>query len=204
LIFNKSNKLKDVYLDCGSNIGQGFEHFRKIYKKNFDYILFDPNPNCFKILQSKYSNQDNIKIFNNAIYIDDSVKVFSFISDTDFGGSLIKEHNSGYSSDEYLNKTFGTTQFKNIKVKCINIISLISDLKTKYRNIIIKFDIESAEYDVLEKMIETGTIKDVKKIHCEFHTSFMDEKDKHLTVPREENIIKYCKDNRINLERWDQ
>ena len=41
-----------LFIDCGSNLGQGFKFFRKYFTLDiFDYILIEPNPNCIKELK---------------------------------------------------------------------------------------------------------------------------------------------------------
>jgi FkbM family methyltransferase len=182
--------MKKYFLDCGSNLGQGYEYFRQKYGDAYFYMLFEPNINCYNKLIEKYTC-NNTKIFNNAIYIDESTKQFNFVTEYCVGGSIIENHNSAI-----LNKTQSTN------VKCIDICTVINSLLLEDCEIIIKFDIESSEYDVLEKLIETKLIHKIKKIYCEFHTQYMNEKDRQIFVPREQKILKYISDNNISLELW--
>jgi hypothetical protein len=69
-------------------------------------------------------------------------------------------------------------------------------------DVIIKFDIESSEYDVLEKMIESNLIFRVKKIYCEFHSQYMNHKDKNVFGLRENKILMFVKKNNICFELW--
>ena len=88
--------MENIFLDCGSNIGQSYEHFSKKYGDNYRYILFEPNPYCFNILQSKYNNTSNISILNKAVYTENKICPFFFCNDTDVGGSIIVNHNSNF------------------------------------------------------------------------------------------------------------
>lgn len=68
--------------------------------------------------------------------------------------------------------------------------------------IIIKLDIESSEYDVLEKMIQSKLIFKVRKIYCEFHSQYMDRKNKKNFEKRENSILSFVKKNNICFELW--
>jgi len=192
----------NVFLDCGSNHGQGFEHFRKIYHTGFHYMLFDANRFCCEFLHNKYKDDPTIVIYNNAIYSQAGKKTFTFRSEDDVGGSLVDVHNSAYKDYFYLSSIDKLESCKQT-VNCIDINALINNLLSKiYNNIIIKMDIESAEYDVLESMIEHGTIKKVKKMYIEFHTKFMLSKDREQYIQREYNIIDWMHLNNIDWEFW--
>src|SRR5262249_16291623 len=44
---------RGLFIDCGSNIGQGFSYFeRRFPLKHFDFILIEPNPFCCDKLRS--------------------------------------------------------------------------------------------------------------------------------------------------------
>jgi len=184
--------MSKLFLDCGSNLGQGYEFFSSIYGSDCTYHLFEPNIKCYNILVEKYSNKPNIQIYNNAVYNSVGTLNFRTASDFDVGGSLIEEHNSNYLKDEYF----------NIPVSCINLIDHINEHYDLGNKIYLKLDIESSEYDVLESMIESGTIHKVSKIYCEFHSQYMDAVNQEVYLQREKNIINYVIENNINFELW--
>ena len=194
--FFKPTLKKHIFLDCGSNLGQGFEHFSGVYKNDFEYILFEPNPYCYNILVEKYGEREDVKIRNVAVFNEECHKIFSFSSKYDVGGSLIVEHNSAYPRD--------LAENENTETQCINLIDQINMLhyEDSDRNIILKLDIESSEYDVLESMIESGTIFFVKKIYCEFHSQYMDHDNKAIFYKRELAILDFCKKYAIPFEIW--
>jgi FkbM family methyltransferase len=184
---------KKAFVDCGSNLGQGFEHFKKKFKRNFDYFLFEPNPNCYNILKEKYEENKSISIFNNAVYTDNSLKTFTFTEDFDVGGSIVKDHNSNYPTSQ--NKY-------TVDIQCINFDEFIDKLSKNYRKIYVKLDIESAEYDVLEQLIQSSNINKLSEIYCEFHSQYMTDSDKKRYQSREEKIIAYCKENQVKFQLW--
>lgn len=89
-------------MDCGSNVGQGFEFFRKYYpNKLYDYILFEPNPHCYQVLTKKYSGlvDEGVQILNVAVGVDTGEMDFYGLEDEkggiySVGGTVLPEHNS--------------------------------------------------------------------------------------------------------------
>jgi len=186
-----------IFLDCGSNLGQGFEHFRNIYGDEYSYHLFEANPNCTKILFEKYNDLKNVTIINKAVSNKNGEMFFYFqhIDPLSLGGSLLTEHNSKYynSSDE--------NDVEKIKVEVIDITAYINTWCSFIQDcqIILKLDVESSEYDILESLIQTKTIHKIKKMYIEFHTEYMvDGEIKNILLKRENQILEYLKNNDID------
>jgi len=181
-----------TFLDCGSNIGQGYLHFRQKYGADCRYILFEPNPNCYRKLIEQFGTIPNVEIHNEAVYIEKCVRPFKFTTEYCVGGSLIENHNSAYDDD-------GNKQ--KILVNCVDVVKVIEN-QTPSNEIIIKLDVESSEYDILERMIDSKTIFRVKKIYCEFHSQYMNDKDKRKFKLRENKIMEFIRRNNIDFEMW--
>jgi FkbM family methyltransferase len=181
-----------IFLDCGSNIGQGYEYFRDLYGEEYQYILFEPNPNCYDILIKKYKDH-NITIHNKAVSNKVEELVFYYTEDTSEGGSIIEEHNSNYYHSKDVNK---------VTVQTINLIDFIDQIYTKDSEIVLKLDVESSEYDILESMIKDETIFKLKKIYCEFHSQYMAEDTKQIFSQKEKKILRFIKQNNIDFEIW--
>lgn len=48
---------KRLFIDMGSNLGQGFQYFSKFYNPNlFDFLLIEANPNCIDQLNFNIKN----------------------------------------------------------------------------------------------------------------------------------------------------
>jgi len=179
------------FLDCGSNLGQGYEHFRKKYGDEYNYMLFEPNKDCYDELVKKYGAFPNVRLYNDAVYIEDCIKTFRCSDKFSVGGSIIDSHNSGVPHNT-----------QETMVSCVNILKIIECISVDDNEIIIKFDIESSEYDVLEKMIESDLMFKVKKIYCEFHSKYMNDNDKRVFELRENKILSFIKDNNMCFEEW--
>ena len=77
------------------------------------------------------------------------------------------------------------------------------DITSNDCEIVLKLDVESSEYDILESMIETKTIDKIKTIYCEFHTQYMVGESKDVFLNRENKIKEYMQTNNIDFHLWD-
>jgi len=183
---------KRLFIDMGSNLGQGFQYFSKFYSPNlFDFLFFEANPNCIDQLESNIRNlyEENKwsgkkEIINAAISnADGTVKLYGLVEDQrgklSDGASTIKDHNSIY---------YEACEHQAIEVPSINISELIKKYTNEYSTIIVKMDIESSEYDSLEDLISTNTINDITHLYVEWHSQYYSENKKSEILEREKNL----------------
>ena len=82
-------------------------------------------------------------------------------------------------------------------IPCIDFTEWFSQFKAE-DEIVLKMNIEGAEFDILEKMIETGELKKVKRLFVEWH----DEKVEPNMRDRRIEIERYCRANGIYYVSW--
>jgi FkbM family methyltransferase len=176
---------KGVFIDCGGY--DGCSALKFIHDNpNFDCFSFEPNPKLWHFYE--YIPTTLIK---KAVYIHDDLSDFS-LDTTDFdGSSLIKEKITDWHGLKI------NDECPIIRVQCINIINLIKKLKKKYHKIILKLDVEGAEYDILEKLLEFNLIEKIDKIYAEFHWYKCG-----IPESRHDMIVEKIK-NKTKLEDWD-
>ena len=185
--------MKNLFLDCGSNVGQGFTEFRQKYNpKDYDFFLFEPNPFCFEKLKEKYENLDYVTLHNVGVGANNEKKIFFFKKNYDVGGSVIEGHASGWK------KVFKQKR----EVKIIDLLELVNQVRDRYNKIVVKLDVESSEYDILEKFIKVNSLDLFEKIYVEFHSQYMDEYYKPIFEKREQAIISYFKNNNVDYVLW--
>jgi FkbM family methyltransferase len=190
----KNSELPNLFLDCGSNLGQGFFEHKKVYgTDNFVYHLFEPNPTCYEQLTTNVGLLDYVKLHNVAVGTTDSELRFYYNTDFDQGGTLVHDHNTAYYNND---------DSKHISVRCIDLDAYIDNLSHYFNRIIIKLDVESAEYDILDRFIETGRIHRFEKIIIEFHSQYMNEQKQQEYRAREQQVIQLMTDNDIDLKIW--
>ncbi|MDR3290339.1 MAG: FkbM family methyltransferase [Rickettsiales bacterium] len=167
----------DIFIDGGMNKGLitdiALNRCAKVY-------AFEPNPFAAEFLKKRYYNNKNVIIEQKAIFNKNVDVEFCFHSQFDEGGSI-----SGF-----MNKGKGNV-FKVPTVNFSNYLQRV--IKDNGKDIYMcKLDIEGAEFDVIENMIESGIYKNIKYIVCETHErAFKDGKEKM------ERLNKLIKDNGI-------
>ena len=194
---------RGLFLDCGSNIGQGFEFFRKYYPNEiYDYILFEPNPYCFQELFKKYSHlaDNGVQLENVAVGIDNGkVHFYGLESERGgiyaVGGTVLPEHNS---------KLYTTPSYASIKVSSIDFSNFIVDTlqKNDYAIVILKLDIEGGEYPVLDALISNNLISRFNTIYVEFHSQYMSSKFASEYRKREKAFLEYSRKAATRVIRW--
>jgi len=188
---------KFLFIDCGSNLGQGFKFFKKYFEtKFFDYILIEPNPNCIKVLRKFVNN--NITLIEKGVWSHETTLKFYGINESSdivtSGGSLIKNHNSlWYTADEK----------KSLEIETISLSKLIMDKKNEYDTIVLKMDIESSEFVVLPSLIDSNAINLISHIFIEFHTKFFDTEDQPKYEELEKQIKEQLKSKKVGLTNWE-
>lgn len=192
---------KNLFIDCGAHLGEAYEHFSQVYPPaEYDYVLFEPNPNCFAKLQERYGSQGHMTLRNNAVYTHDNET--SFFSDASrytenvseddgfsVGCSIIQEHN---------NKHYEPAAVE--RVQCVDAVRLLSDVSDKYRDIVLKLDVEGSEYDILERLIAAGSMPRIKKLIVEFHSQYSSSADMRA---REERLVEQLRAmSGLDLQIW--
>lgn len=178
-------KKKRLFIDLGSNVGQAYRFFSSIYPNlHYDYILVEPNQSCVEKLKLLVDRK-NVTILQAAAWIKKDKKLFYGIKESDnktsLGASIIEDHKTkSYTIDKtsaFLVDTFDFSLFLLEKSRI-------------YEEIIVKMDIESSEYDVLEKLISDMNIKLINRLFVEFHSNWMEEsKIKDYYLLRERRLI---------------
>lgn len=191
---------KGLFIDCGSNLGQGFMFFKQYYYlDSFDYILIEPNPYCLPHLEELRSSlPGNIEIINMAASTANGETCFfglveGRVDNTSQGGSIVKDHNNLY---------YNADEAGAIKVKTFSLAELILAKKTHYDSIILKLDIESGEYDVLEDFFAKDTHFNLDFSYVEFHSQYMAEPNRSHFRAQETRIIEKFNSDNVPLRVW--
>ena len=148
-------KVRYILVDGGAHLGETIAYFEKskIYSNHpWEMFSFEANPNLIDRIPQK----PNLTIINKAIWINDDGVDFYIGIDTS-SSSIMKHKNTGDISKvptKVESVDFGQWLKRNFK---------------RQDFILVKLDIEGAEYAVLEKMLGDGTIKYVDVLFAEFH-----------------------------------
>jgi FkbM family methyltransferase len=193
-------KGRGLFIDCGSNLGQGFSYFKRHFRPNyFDYVLIEPNPNCIPHLHSLRGQlaECNIEIIDKAAGVAiGEVKFFGLSESHDpttQGGSIVRGHNSRY---------YDALELEAITVRTFSLADLISEKKRIYDSLILKLDIEGGEYSVLEDLFGSGSHLLLDFSYVEFHSQYMVEPLCSEYQAKEQEIVARFASDGVPFRRW--
>ena len=192
---------RGLFIDCGSNVGQGFRFFSKFYTmEKFDFILFEPNPNCFRALRENLHDfkNENIEFREQAVGISESTVDFYGLEESkggqySVGGTVLPEHNSKY---------FGRPSKSNLQVHSISFSKLLVEMSEKYEIIVIKLDIEGGEYAILKDLRDNNLFDLIDTLFVEFHSQYMSEPESEIYSKIEGSFWKFIKSTRCRAISW--
>lgn len=214
--------LKNFFIDLGTHMGAGILDFINKYKMSSDtweIHTFEPHPLIFELGGKNDNNYYNepphsfsslnealvriptIERHNAAASICDGETPFFIewnLNQLKMGSSIIKEvadFNQKDFTGEYVN------------VKTVDIFKFIKEKTDQniFDNLIIKMDIEGAEFEVLNYFIKNMENKNTFKannieIYCEFHHRLFSRS--HNTHPSIESYKNNFLQKQITLHEW--
>lgn len=184
--------MKKVFLDCGFHLGEGLAEFTNILgiDSSWEVHSFEPNPACnlersfsFKLIL----HQAAVWIHNNGVLFNqehnnasNSPKKGS-TSHLDGWGSCVSDINSSH------------TYASQIHVPTVDFADWI--LQFKGCEVYCKMDIEGAEFAVLRRMLELGSISIIKEIWVEWHDVDLVNENEYTRNELSSTIANFCKIN---------
>ena len=175
------------FIDCGAHCGESILTAKQRFGNDINIISFEPVPGLAKQLQEIHQDDPTIQIQNSAVWINNDIKKFHLSEAYTDGSSLLNSLND-LRDDHY------------IKINCFDLSTWLFETFTEEDYLILKLDIEGAEYEVLNKIIEDGTIKLINEFWGEWHD--MKINDEH-TQSLAKKTYKYLEDNNIEFKEWE-
>lgn len=160
--------MKNIFIDCGTNFGQGLDKISKIENIDFekwDVYSFEANPLMF----------ENIKKHKNVRYFNVGVSDFYGFSNFhcennngssfDGGGSTLLDLKNWKTENVYGFKP----EYYQVLIPVIDLCDFIKKINPPEKGIILKLDVEGSEYQILNKIKNEELFKYIKKAYIEFH-----------------------------------
>ena len=179
--------MNKYFIDCGAHCGESILSAKQRFGINTNVISFEPIPGLAKQLQEIHQDNPTVQIQNSAVWVSDELKTFHLSEEYTDGSSLLDSLNN-------LRKEH------SINIPCFDLSSWLAESFDKDDYIILKLDIEGAEYEVLNKMIDDGTINLINEFWGEWHDMKISDPE---TLKISEKVYKYLKDNNINFQEWE-
>lgn len=170
------------FIDAGAHDGCSARKFRKEYDPNFEYYIysFEANPDLFEYFTLLKKHE----LIHKAVWIKDgTITLYKSQAIFKDGSTLIK------------NKVTGDLDKSNpVSIECVDFSSWIKNNFLSDDYIILKMDIEGAEYKVLKKMISDGSMNYINELWVEWH-----RKKINLDWKTHNNLIKNIN---IPIKKW--
>lgn len=171
--------MRKIFLDCGAHDGCSVQMFINSHMDFNEYEIysFECDNLRFDQLSSKGLELGLTKFYpiKKAVWISDGKKIFDGwqLTDTE-------------SSDD------------NTGVESIDLSKFILDNFAKDDYIVLKMDIEGAEYKVVDKMYEDGSLKYISKFYGELHGP-----KKGYSIEDNNKLLTQIWENDLKLLNWD-
>jgi FkbM family methyltransferase len=182
---------RHLFIDGGGNNGCSIRRFFKEFDREgrFEIVTFEPND----IFASCYSNFPRHRLIQAAVHDRDGFQDF-YLDPEDSDGSTLFRNKLTRETGGY-----GTLDVTNpVKVRTIDLSSWIREHTKRFNYVILKLDVEGAEYDILEKMIRDRTIHRVKHLFVEWHWNRVG-----ISRERHEELLRALQRRRVAILEWD-
>jgi FkbM family methyltransferase len=156
---------RKVFVDCGSNtcavLGERIER-----RLETEFFAFEPQPELVACVEEVRRSHPTtpIHFFNKAVWVHDGMMDFYLATawgpNYKGGSTLLDGHVKNAAKVDYLHP---------VTVECIDFSRWIRRNFRRRDHLVVKMDIEGAEYPILEKMVADGTIDYVSELIVEFH-----------------------------------
>ena len=158
----KLSNTKVFFVDCGANVGKVTT---EVFYKHPDWVFhaFEPNPKCCATLRNL--SIPNLTIHETAVWVSDGAQTL-YLPKQILSGTLM-------SSKKNL------PVIETLEVSTIDLAVWLSALPPD--PVVLKMDIEGAEYQVLPHLLGSKAIGQVVELQVEFHYDRMTDvpKDTH-------------------------
>lgn len=173
--------MRRIFIDLGAYNGDTVEQFYNWGHLlgdpyEFDIYAFEPNPEHFDALKKLEKTKPNLMVSDKAAWTTDDQIDFTV---DDVGSTVMKSK-----------KNWGKGQV--IKVDCFDFGDWIRQFENDY--LIVKMDIEGAEFPVLYKMLKDDTIKCIDRLWVEMHPNKVTDyttTDKNVLVERLKEVTDF-------------
>jgi FkbM family methyltransferase len=179
--------MKNIFLDCGTNLGQGLNEFisRELINDTFEIHCFEPNPHALDYSKKRFSDEKfknySIIFHEVALWIEEGKKTLTLEA---FTGEYVCMHTGehlGYDlkaggasnimGDKWRKPPWIQDNWlsNDMEVECIDFSDFLTKNVSKEDYVICKMDIEGAEFEIIPKLLKENTINLIDEIYIEWH-----------------------------------
>lgn len=161
----QSSTGRKVFLDLGSRRGDFFAKFHTLdFFNDFEWVLFECNnrriPELAQLVDEAQTRGVRVNFIDEAVWIENTTLTFHVDDDeenADHGSSLFEDHAMVHEDGI------------QVQVPAINFSDFLARNFRPEDTVIVRCDIEGAEYEVLKSLIVAGTARLVDYMDVEWH-----------------------------------
>ena len=180
MIFYRLNRAmgrKNVYIDCGANRGEVLGAALKNLP-GFEFHAFEPLEEHYDSLRKVRDHfpRESVTIHHQAVWIENEELPFYLSRENSFGERAL-DGSTLMSGKKAIHPNSGVVDYDNpTMVKALDFANWVISNFRKKDYIVVKMDIEGAEYPVLRHLIDTNAIDFINKMMIEFNIESNGEK----------------------------
>ena len=201
--------MKSLFLDLGTNLGQGLREFNKRFNlfNNSSWDIYTFEANLHIDIETMFNDVENLTKIKKAVWIEDGK--ISFTSRGKNTEKMRKEHNedkfqgggSRLTIKQGVQKIADHVEIDENEVECFSFSDFIDNKKDSYERIVVKMDIEGAEFEIIEDMKNKDTLKYIDELFMEPHGRFMFREPKKIK-DIENKLFKDCREKIRKVHVW--
>lgn len=176
---------RKVFIDCGGHDGCSAVKFL-LARPDYECFSFEPNS-----IFERYYKFIPTTLIKSAVSSYDG-EVDFLIDSVDGDGSSIVASKVIDANGKVANDCCPSE-----RVSCVNLCKFISGISHDVDRLVLKLDVEGAEYDILAKLMDSGVIGLVDEVYCEFHWMKMG-----MDRAEHEALLARLSDH-VSVKAWD-
>jgi len=166
--------IRKVFIDAGAHAGEAISFYldKNPTLKDCTVYFFEPNPQYANLLKEMENRKDYKIIYRpEAVWIKNEMLSFYIAKDQwgDVGSTLFADKKEQLELD------------RPLRVKALDFAEFLTSNFSEKDYVIVKMDIEGAEYKVIEHLINTQAINLINELWVEWHDMFYPDVD-HFSV----------------------
>lgn len=172
-----------MFVDCGGHNGSSVRKFRQTRDPLCEVVTFEPNP----LYAECYRGLERHRLIAAAVWTEDGAGSFYLDPIDGDGSSLFRDKRTGSIDRD-----------RPIQIATVDLSAWILRTIPEGDSIILKLDVEGAEYDVLDKMLSDGTDRYVRELLIEWHWAKVG-----VSEERHREIVERWEATGIPVSEWD-
>jgi FkbM family methyltransferase len=177
LVRRKARKRK-VYIDVGANTGEALVKFASSHP-DFELFAIEPNPRLIDEIKRKAASlRREVTIFPAAAWLHDGTMKF-YQSERHESGTVM------FGKRTYEDRGWPAIDYsRSTEVPCFDFSHWLVANFDEHTRLVVKMDIEGAEYAVLEKMLADDSLSRIHRLYCEWHADRLPDMspERHQTL----------------------